>query len=671
MKWYSNSYRRGLIDMHIEDWNPEFLSEFSPEDYYNNLVIGKIQSPMIYLQSHVGYCYWPTKSGHMHNALKDRENIVKQLIDKCRDAGMHVVGYYSLIFNNWAESKYPEWKIITSEDEIYDRYGLCCPNNDGYRAFVFEQIKELSEFFMLDGMFYDMTFWPKICYCSSCEKRWSEEVGSVMPSQIDWCDPIWNLFVKKREEWIGEFASAITSETKRLMPNISVEHNFAAAIASDWDAGSTELINESCDYTGGDLYGDLYNHSFTCKYYMNITKNPPFEYMTCRCNPVLYQHTITKTEEALTLEVMLTCAHHGASLIIDAIDPCGTLDSRVYKRLSNIFTKQIEYEPYFIGELIEDIGVFFSTTSKYNKEGQNFNNKTCAVNTIKTLIENHVPVGVLSNGCMQNIDKYKFLFAPNLCGISNENNNRIIAYVKNGGNLYLSGVGEEALLKELIGSTFNGFTKENRTYIAPNNNYEYLFDEFNAKYPLPLEYKLPILELDNSDGVIATITLPYTIPEEQKFASIHSNPPGISTNIPAIVIKKYGCGNVIWSAAPIENDSRVNYKRVLINLLNLFIRRTDLSLTTTASKKVELISFKTNDSILISLVDLECTEELIPHKSFNIKLQSNLSPVKITRLHYDENISFNYIDGYICFDTEQLIMFDMYKINLRSDTKCQ
>ena len=99
--WYKKSYRRSLVDMHIEDWNPEFLSEFSPDDYYNNLLRGKIKSTMIFLQSHVGHCYWPTKTGHMHNALIGNEDIIKKLIDKSRSSGIDVVGYYSLIFNTY------------------------------------------------------------------------------------------------------------------------------------------------------------------------------------------------------------------------------------------------------------------------------------------------------------------------------------------------------------------------------------------------------------------------------------------------------------------------------------------------------------------------------------------------------------------------------------------
>ena len=98
--WYKNCYRRHLLDMHLDDWDPDFLSKFSPEEYVENLKKAKIQNAMLYYQSHVGLCYWPTKSGEMHKGLIGREDIVKRLTDLCHENNIKVVGYYSLNYNN-------------------------------------------------------------------------------------------------------------------------------------------------------------------------------------------------------------------------------------------------------------------------------------------------------------------------------------------------------------------------------------------------------------------------------------------------------------------------------------------------------------------------------------------------------------------------------------------
>ncbi|MDD4773141.1 MAG: alpha-L-fucosidase [Eubacteriales bacterium] len=665
-KWYDGIYRRNLVDMHIEDWNPEFLSRFSVEDYFENLKRARIQSPMIYLQSHVGHCYWPTRSGHMHAALSGREDMIRRLIRLCRDNGMKAVGYYSLIYNTWAEKEHPEWRIHGADGKSPwqkgGRYGLCCPNNAQYRQFVFAQLKEISEYFELDGMFYDMLFWAEICRCDACAQRFMAETGMELPPGIDWYDNRWNVFVAKRAEWMGEFAMTVTTETKRLMPRVSVEHNYASGVAGDWFNGASEAINEACDYTGGDLYGDLYNHSFVCKYYMNITKNQPFEYMTCRCDASLHQHTVTKTEAALTNEVLLTCAHHGASLIIDAIDPAGTLDHRVYERIGNVFEKQMRYESWFRGEMTGDFAVYYNTMGRYNPDGQSFTNKSCAINTIKTLIENHVPCGVLSNGCMDRIKNYKLVLAPSICGLTEKNIDALADYVRGGGCLYFSGAYEPRLLRELLGAEYLGLTEEKHTYLAPAAGYEYLFGEFSGAYPMPFDFRLPKIKISDG-GIAARITLPYTLTDERPFASIHSDPPGKETDFPALVIRRCGAGRVIWSAASFESDSRYAFKRLLMSLAFELSSPESLSLLTTASKKVELVIFDTGGSKLISAVDLDCDEELRPHMPFVIKVKS-ARPVSVRLLPDNTPVEFKYDDGYVCFTARKLIMFDMYEILL-------
>ena len=76
--WYSNSFRRHLCDMHIDDWDESFLSEFSVDDYIDNLKLAKIQSAMLYTMSHVGHCYYPSKIGHVHGALVGKEDTIKK-----------------------------------------------------------------------------------------------------------------------------------------------------------------------------------------------------------------------------------------------------------------------------------------------------------------------------------------------------------------------------------------------------------------------------------------------------------------------------------------------------------------------------------------------------------------------------------------------------------------
>ena len=629
-KWYEGVYRRNLVDMHIADWSDAFLADFSADDYYENLKKAQIQSPMIYLQSHTGLCHYPTKSGKTHAYFAKNPRAINELIDKCKQDGMKVVGYYSLIFNNWAADAHPEWEMVNADGTTWrdhgQRYGLCCPNNEAYRAFVLTQMEEMAELFPnLDGIFYDMPYWEVVCHCPSCKARWEKEVGGEMPQKLDWQDEKWRIFVRKRQEWMAEFAMFASRNSKRILPFATCELNFAAGIACDWLAGSTEGINEACEVTGGDLYGDLYNHSFTCKYYYGITKNQPFEYMTCRCNKKLREHTISKPEIDLEAEVMLTAAHHGASLIIDAIDPVGTLDARSYERLGKVFAKQIPYEKHMDkGEMYAETAVYFDSHTQFSSDGKAYN-KECAIRAGRTLIEEHIPVKVIANGNMENLAQYQMIIAPALEDFHNDELLKFIEYVENGGTLYLSGKSDSRLIQAFFGGEIAGETygdspfkrvwkgyDEVQAYVYPTDEkYAKYMGEFNEKYPMPIIYKLPIMQGYQGE-VKAKIVLPYTDPDDKGvYASIHSNPPARATDLPAIIERKYGKGKVIWSAATLENDERENFKEIFTAIVKANVQT---AIDVRASRYVESILFKDGDDLYVNLFDLNFANDLVERK---------------------------------------------------------
>ncbi len=669
--WYENSYRRHLCDMHIDDWDEGFLANFSPKEYCENLKKANINSAMIYFQSHAGHCYYPTKVGHLHSNFAGKENLIKELMTLCRENNIFVTGYYSLIYNTYEHDKRPSWRIVEADgksvreknkndkisgfsDASQARYGVCCPNNMEYRSFVFSQIEEMLEYFPVDGMFYDMPYWPQLCYCESCQKRWAEEVGGKLPTKEDMSDPLWQKHVEKRRQWMGEFVKAVTDKTKSIKKDVSVEHNFAYGVATyDQSKCCSYEVNEACDYAGGDLYGGIMEQSFTCKFYRNITNNQPFEYMFGRCTPSLSVHTVTKSPDQIDLAVSLTGAHHGATFVIDAVNLDGSLDSRFYERMGKSFAKQIPYEKHFKGDLAADVAVYYSINSIFNSHGNWFNNKTCCVNTVKNMIENHIPVDV--TGCFSELDRYKAIVAPYLTYADEKDTQRIVSYVENGGTLYLSGCDNKSLFDALIGATVSGYTDYGVVYAAPMDNVD--FGWFNKDYPLPLEANAPIIEGLKDGEVLATFTYPATKKSVSDFASIHSNPPYIKTDIPAIVKKSFGKGTVIWSALPLEISGNYEFKQILISLLGI----ENPSFTADAPESTEIVEFKNGKDIYINIVELTDKYNIPETKGFSIRVLCD-KPKSITCISTDESIDYTYLNGYAEFTIKDFKIFSMYKI---------
>ena len=674
--WYKTSFRRHLCDMHIDDWNKDFLSKFSPEDYVENLRKAKIQNAMLYFQSHVGLCYFPTKTGKMRSGFLQKPDSMQQLEKLCHKEGITVTGYYSLIYNNVEHDRHPNWRMIdengNSKREVglasdndfaggnsAHRYGFCCPNNMEYRSFIKEQIKEMNEFFTVEGMFFDMLFWPHMCYCDSCKKRWADEVGGEIPKTENWNDKNWLLHMQKRREWMGEFASFVTDFAKQVFGNISVEHNVAYSALPNSTTANCEEVIDACDYAGGDLYRDRYIGSFTRKFYRSITKNSPFEYMVARSSPNLSAHTQIKSLDVLESNVMQTVAHHGASLIIDAIDPVGTLNKEVYNRIGKIYEKASKHEKYMSGTPIEQVGIYYSLKSKFSPNNDIYTNYLGTVSTVKTMINNNVLCSV--TGGFDNLSKYDVVIASSLTTQDDYDVKRIAEYVNDGGNLYFSGGDNQKLLDMFFGANVIDCTKETRVYISPKENLSSMFDYFNAEYPVNFDGSSCIAEGFKSCDVLATITLPYTHQNTNKFASIHSNPPGIKTDIPAVVKSKFGKGTVVWSSCCIESMDIYDHQNIFINILkNLLGLKSKL--ISDAPDDVEITAFNRDDGIQINCVLMNDSYKARKIADFTVGFKCDKQPKRVVLMPDKTEIPFEYSDNTVSFEVNNMKIYCMYEI---------
>ena len=667
LPWYANSYRRLLVDMHISDLDESFLSRFDPENYLAMMQTAGVDTAEIYLQSHAGLCYFPTAVGVMHKAFAKRPDAMQKLTRLCRENGMHVVGYYSLIFNTAEEDRHPDWAIVDREGLSArmrgGRYGHCCPNNAAYRAFLEAQIAEIAGTFTLDGLFFDMTFWPSVCYCPACRARFRRETGlPELPDPTDKNDQNAALFCRKRYDWMAEFAAFVTKAARRLMPGVTVTHNNASAVEGDWKRAVDGRVGRETDYCGGDLYGGSYKHSFSMKYYYHATPHLPFEYMNARFPADLSQHTLTKSHEELALGVLLTAAHHGATMMIDAMDPAGTLDPRVYRLVGDVFRQERRYEPYLgVGRPVEDAAIFYVSAGRQNGTGQKFHTLSCSAALSTKLTKAHVAHGVISDAAA--LGRYPLVCLPAANGLSEEERRAVIAYVENGGRLYFSGDGDEVLLDAFFGGRVAGRTDCRVTYLSPTPAGRDAFAGFEDPYPLPLTWQQPLLDGVKNGTVLARVCTPYDFGGKAgAFASIHSDPPGVITDCPAVLEATFGQGRVIWSAAPVEEPDTPAHAKVTLALLERLLPNSARTLYTTAPRQVELVAFADEKTVQISAADHLATDERLTLAPFEIAYRTDKEPRAVVKLPDETPLPYRYEGGLVRFFTDPLTLYDLYAI---------
>lgn len=691
-KWYMTSFRRNLVDMHIEGWDPAFLSQFDAKRYLQALLDANVQSTMIYVNSHVGYCYWPTETGEMHPGFRG-ESKMESLFEGCRQHNIRTVAYYTLVYNNWVYHRYPQWRMVdlnglcsrdrrvskdpgVNDGDSGNRYGLCCPNNPEYRRFTASQIREFSALFDFDGVFFDMCFWPLVCYCDSCRERYRRETGGEIPEVIDWHSDEWLRFQAKRIAWISDFAQFATDEIKSCKPGVTVEHQGSTLFGGTWIRGVGDSLIRANDYVGGDLYGGQKQQSLACKVFYTMTPHQPFEYMTSRCDPDLYNHTTMKSLEMLRLQNAITLAHHGAFLVIDAIDPVGTLYQGLYAQLGRVFAESKVFEPYLTGELLADVGLLFSHNAKPDADRNGMpasdpdytKPHLAAISGAAAHLSGaHIPYGVAVKG--SDLGQYQVVVVSQAKLLDEGETEALVEYVARGGNLYVSGHTHAPVLQRLLGVKEEGMTESTVTYISPVSAGVDLFPSMSAKYPATVFSPMPLLSGAGKEEVLATITLPGTIPHDPtRFVSIHSNPPWVQTEYPAIIKARYGKGTVVWVAAAIEQYQQQVYRECFLTLVRSMMAQPPVfRIDGHPATEGVLFSDAARRRMCISLLNVQEELPLIPVMNTRVSVKMDARPARLLNVRSGETVDFKMENGYAVFEAGPLEMFEMFELQWEGD----
>ena len=442
-------------------------------------------------------------------------------------------------------------------------------------------LRELCTRYDVDGVRIDMTFWYNVCYCRHCRQRYAEEVGGEPPRTVDWCDPTWVGFQRKREEWLLDYASLLTGTIKDINPDISVEHQ-CSTMPLGWVTGVTWPLADRMDFLQGDFYGGVLQGSFINKLLYSLTPNRPFGFETSS-SPQLFDHTGLKSYPLVRARAFAAVANGGAFVFIDQIDPDGTVNPRPYQRIAPLYHELAGYEPYLGGDMVQEVAVYFSTVSKIDTADNGRDvlelgnlrpripHVQAAMAAVQVLQEAHIGFGVITKRSLAALADYQLVILPDVTMLDEEEVAALRAYVAAGGSLYASGttsllradgvLQDDFMLGDLFGVTCTGTTEHQVTYFVPAPEGAELMAGWSAEHPsfLPEAQCRVSLRSTESEAeaatVLATLGTPYTLSGElRRFASVHNNPPDkdFPATHPALVEHRFGAGRVIYAAGVLE-----------------------------------------------------------------------------------------------------------------------
>ncbi len=580
---YLSRQRHILLDMHTPDWDPKFLSKYDPRKFVELCADAGADAVMIYTNSSAGECFWPTKSGRVHQNLADRD-IVKESIEELHTRGIAACALYSAIWNNWTYREFPEWQIVPSgPGGVYgpgSRMGVCCPNHPDYMDFMLQQTEELTDY-EWDAFFFDMVLWPDVCVCDSCRARYRREDGAELPTHVDWCAPEWCQFQAARERWMLDCARQLHDRVKRSLA-IPVFHN-SAGIGYGWFSGfSPEMLLVS-DVIGGDT-ADYWDRSAvplfiqSTRHAMQLMK--PISGLGGGVSQL-------RPLEEQKIHALMATTFGGQFMAIDAVEPDGSVNSGAYQQLSEVFAEIEPYQAYMGQKPMADVAVYwsFQANVSFGDNGKKLDEihlvhgRQSAVGSavhgvVTSLGEVHITATVITRADLDRLSEFKVLILPNVVRMDMEEIDAIRAYVDQGGRLYASGYTSvvtvdgtrhgDFLLGDVFGCSLVGEEDAAITFLRPATGeaagwidpIQYVpHGEPYARYSQPVT-TLRVAASDDAE-ILATATLPYAggrgTRDDFDWANLLASPPWEDTDSPALVRHQYGNGEAVYSTGDIEN----------------------------------------------------------------------------------------------------------------------
>lgn len=659
MSWMNRCYSRLLVDNHISDMRPEYMSKYSSAEYVKMARLSGAESVMLYACDHNGNCYYPTQAGHMHAGLKGHD-IFGEGVAGLRKEGIVPVAYYTLIYHNDAARLMPECRTrdISGADHG-GRYHYCCPNAPGTVEFHSAQIGEILQY-PVEGIFLDMTFWPCVCLCDSCRKKFREETGFEIPEIIDWSSRKWISFQRFRERSMVKFAVRLTEFIRSLRPDITVAHQFSP-VMHGWYLGQSAGIAAASDYASGDFYGGKLQQRFAVKAFDAYSVRKPFEFMTSRC-VTLRDHTSTKSDDELYLHALTTLANGGAYFFIDAINPDGTFEERFYRRLEALdkrlapFRKVLEkYRP----QLIAEVGIYFSMASCVDNSVNGFHLRDVdenkgnmdirrnavldeALGTAEILLKMHVPFRIVTDSATD-FSGLKAVIVLNAAYLSKEETGRLRAFASDGGTLIATG---NTSFYDLDGNTSGDFALADVFGVIHTGTYapavHYLV---TGNETISAEGQAaPLVRTDSARVLGGTAFPDFPLNDPERYASIHSNPPGKISEYPGLTVHHYGRGRCVYLYSPVlrlRQHSQQEFGRKLFSkYLPMLADGTE-----NLHPATELTLMKSgSETLLIGLVNYQDDLPPVPLHDIvlRVRLPEGFIPGSVTRVSDDASIAFKF-----------------------------
>lgn len=500
---------------------PKKFTKSDPVDFAEFSEKINLDAVLVLAVPHHGYCTYDTKVGVKFPGIKG--DWFGEVVKELHKRNISALGYITL-GTNWKYMRdnidKPYINAEMDSNGVLDRVDGICFNAPGYIDLVEAYSRELLTNYLLDALRYDMFFSPKDCICEGCQSWYKKLYDENFTS---W-EEIQQKYPKRQQlfnlQTLNRTARRIQNTCRDIKPSVEIWQNHI-------NTDSYANINLGRDYDiayveFGDPFRMLALRGILNKKAIIVgqTLQSPIRRLTMALGARCYQYMPVNQETALPFEKDM-------DWFVNDLSP-------FFKMVSDI-------QPYLEdAELPTDIGIVFSENTRYHFEdlSREAYMKVCEDITM-SYMDNSIPIDFINSLDLntRKLEKYKLLILPRTSGLTSEELDYIRHYVKNGGNLLVTG---DALLYNEAGNERGEFSLSKELGIQFEN---VVLDSIETSIEVnnPELKNYPLLSSEiNIDGVVATKSV-----SGETLAHIDYK----SKKIPLVHINTFGKGKVAYVAS--------------------------------------------------------------------------------------------------------------------------
>ncbi len=440
--------RQVHLDFHTSPFIPDVADDFDAHQFAQTFQDAHVNSVTVFAKCHHGMCYYPTKSGTQHPALKGRDLLGEQ-IEALHRAGLRAPIYTTIVWEEDAAQKHPEWRQLR-KNGTFAGTNLSTDNravhpgawkwlnyaHPDYQDYFEAHLSEVLERYgqEVDGLFMDILMMHGDADWSESSTRFRQQCGLMADDHATA-----RLFEAATQQ---RFCERFTRQIRGAQPDATIFYNSNTYLSADSRVGVRVRAPQTTHFEVESLPSGFWGyHHFPRLARMTgnwkVNGQPlPWLSMTGRFQRQWGDFGGIKPQAALEFECFRAQALGGANSVGDQLPPRGVLDPDAYSLIGAVY-RQVEAAEswYEESQALGQIGIVCSFAPGLEQSATDKSEE----GAVMMCEEAHYDAKLLDDASTQSeFDELELVIVPDANSATPQLAQKLKKFYENGGKIVLS-----------------------------------------------------------------------------------------------------------------------------------------------------------------------------------------------------------------------------------------